>query len=528
MNQIDSESIPHIHEAPKLAVKCKENINYFISALEEHGVARHRLFQVSDIYDNINFYRVLECLEDLAALVEQQYPGEFPTLEPPVTDFDESIYTDAQIQEAERDLRFTNVKSRPVQHSKTVSPRKRNSSNLRKSMAIHNPQVLKEEMEKLKIQTADTKAQTFSAVAQLQAYVRGRIARRIHQKRVTNQAYRKRIAQELLSTEKVYVDNLDVLVTVFLHPLKTAASGPKHIIKQEAIKAIFSDSIEVILNYNRRLLAKLEEKISDWSPWQRIGDMFIEFTSFLKVYTQYVKDFPQAQDAFDSLKAKNTRFSKFLQDCKTNPGTTGLELDAYLILPIQRIPRYNLLLGEMVKHTWADHHDYASLKKALEKMQEVALYINERKREADSINKIVEIQSKFHGKIENLQDPHRRFVREGVLMVLRDPPKGPKDRIFILFNDKLLLVKTGKTLFKREEEYILLETHEVRVIAAQVDLQNPTTFVMRRGDPTLVLEQRPILYRLVASSAEERDNWIKDVNQAAEESDKKFQRNHSK
>jgi hypothetical protein len=50
----------------------KENICYFISAAEEFGVARHRLFAVSDLYDNLNFYKVLECLEDLALVAKQQ------------------------------------------------------------------------------------------------------------------------------------------------------------------------------------------------------------------------------------------------------------------------------------------------------------------------------------------------------------------------------------------------------------------------------------------------------------------------
>ena len=81
-------------------------------------------------------------------------------------------------------------------------------------------------------------------------------------------------------------------------------------------------------------------------------------------------------------------------------------------LQVQRIPRYNLLLADLVRHTWKDHQvsslpsrakgskDYLPLKEALEKMQGTANYINERKRESDNINKILEIQAKFTGKFE--------------------------------------------------------------------------------------------------------------------------------
>jgi hypothetical protein len=54
----------------------------------------------------------------------------------------------------------------------------------------------------------------------------------------------------------------------------------------------------------------------------------------------------------------------------------------------------------MVKHTWPDHDDYKHLAEALVKIGEVADYINERKRESESINKIVEIQKKLTGEFE--------------------------------------------------------------------------------------------------------------------------------
>lgn len=61
---------------------------------------------------------------------------------------------------------------------------------------------------------------------------------------------------------------------------------------------------------------------------------------------------------------------------------------------VQRIPRYNLLLADLVKHTWPDHKDYATLKQALGSMEEVANYINERKREAENLDKIWELEKK--------------------------------------------------------------------------------------------------------------------------------------
>jgi hypothetical protein len=52
----------------------------------------------------------------------------------------------------------------------------------------------------------------------------------------------------------------------------------------------------------------------------------------------------------------------------------------------------------MVKHTWQTHPDYSNLKKALGLVKQTARYVNERKREAESQSKVVEIQSSLVGK----------------------------------------------------------------------------------------------------------------------------------
>jgi len=74
-----------------------------------------------------------------------------------------------------------------------------------------------------------------------------------------------------------------------------------------------------------------------------------------------------------------------------------LKLTDLLITPVQRIPRYQLLLGPIVKLTPPTHPDFASLSKAAEEMRKLAEQINEKKREADARIKVVEIQSKIAG-----------------------------------------------------------------------------------------------------------------------------------
>jgi hypothetical protein len=64
-----------------------------------------------------------------------------------------------------------------------------------------------------------------------------------------------------------------------------------------------------------------------------------------------------------------------------------------VVLPIQRIPRYVLLLEDMARSTPLRHPDYQPLITALEKMKTVAQYVNERKRDSENLQNVLKIQN---------------------------------------------------------------------------------------------------------------------------------------
>ena len=59
------------------------------------------------------------------------------------------------------------------------------------------------------------------------------------------------------------------------------------------------------------------------------------------------------------------------------------DLQSLLIKPVQRVLRYPLFLGQLMKHTESDHPDYKPLHQAREAMDQVAQDINEFKRRKD-------------------------------------------------------------------------------------------------------------------------------------------------
>jgi len=79
----------------------------------------------------------------------------------------------------------------------------------------------------------------------------------------------------------------------------------------------------------------------------------------------FLTNFSAATSLVAELMVKNSRFSAFVKDLDRKPEARGLSFNAFLLTPVQRIPRYKLLLEDLIKRTSQDHPDHPNLKTAL-------------------------------------------------------------------------------------------------------------------------------------------------------------------
>ena len=102
-----------------------------------------------------------------------------------------------------------------------------------------------------------------------------------------------------------------------------------------------------------------------------IGDIFLSHAHFLKCYGLYVKNFSSALKAIDRETQGNEQFRLWIgqRERAESVDTSGerrnlcggLGFRSLLLTVVQRIPRYRLLLGELIKYTDADHPDHADV-----------------------------------------------------------------------------------------------------------------------------------------------------------------------
>jgi len=188
---------------------------------------------------------------------------------------------------------------------------------------------------------------------------------------------------------------------------------------------------------NRGFLKELEALMDNWNDRSSLlGPLFIKYAPFFKMYITYCNSHQKAVNELRKLLKKKSLFKDFVESARKYPRTKGLDIESFLIMPIQRIPRYTLLLKELLKHTPTSHLDHKHLLSAFENMTQLTAKINDEIRIQESRDRVLQIQALFTGKQPDLVAPNRRFIMEGELTkVCRKEDKAFR---FFLFNDLLI------------------------------------------------------------------------------------------
>eukprot|EP00003_Mantamonas_plastica_P006507 TRINITY_DN15316_c0_g1_i1.p1 TRINITY_DN15316_c0_g1~~TRINITY_DN15316_c0_g1_i1.p1 ORF type:complete len:361 (-),score=118.43 TRINITY_DN15316_c0_g1_i1:28-1110(-) len=223
-------------------------------------------------------------------------------------------------------------------------------------------------------------------------------------------------------------------------------------------------------------------------------------------YKLYANMHDSARNLVDHLEKNNGSFREFTEASRMDPQFRGLDLRSYLIMPVQRVPRYVMLLADFIKKTPESHPDYEGLQLALGKMKEVANEINEAIRSRENRDKILSIQERCTGGVQ-LVEPHRVFVKEGELG--KFSRKKVQRKYFCLFNDKLI--------------YGTVEIGDKINVSRQLDVSSMRVQDVEDSDITqnaFSIASSEKSFQVVADSASEKSEWLAAFNQVLGEQKK--------
>ncbi|RZF36300.1 hypothetical protein LSTR_LSTR006805 [Laodelphax striatellus] len=243
---------------------------------------------------------------------------------------------------------------------------------------------------------------------------------------------RTHVVLELFETERSYVESLQILVNKYLQPLKSPENAG--LVEAALVDEIFYQ-VPAILQHHELFLEELRRRLEHWDAKQRVGDIFLDtFTkqSVIDTYTAFINNWKTANEAIKTTSQAKPAFARFLE-AMAREHKGKLALDSLLIMPVQRIPRYELLIQTLLKHTEISHPDYCVLQEARKEVHTLAVRINCTERESLALE---QLESVIEG-AGPLNCTERTFVRNDLVTMVTT--QGRKERMLFLFSDMLLV-----------------------------------------------------------------------------------------
>ncbi|XP_040005224.1 guanine nucleotide exchange factor DBS isoform X1 [Xiphias gladius] len=154
---------------------------------------------------------------------------------------------------------------------------------------------------------------------------------------------RRHVMNELLETERAYVEELLCVLQGYASEMDNPAIS--HLIPaplQNKKEVLFGNMPEIYHFHKRTFLRELEQYTN--CP-ELVGRCFLERMTDLQIYEKYCHNKPRSESLW-----RQCSDCAFFQECQKKL-EHKLGLDSYLLKPVQRITKYQLLLKEMLKYS---------------------------------------------------------------------------------------------------------------------------------------------------------------------------------
>ncbi|NXE73059.1 MCF2L factor, partial [Cochlearius cochlearius] len=302
------------------------------------------------------------------------------------------------------------------------------------------------------------------------------------------------IINELIETERVYVEELQSIIEGYasemdnpnlVHLIPSALQNKKEI--------LFGNLPEIYEFHNRHEIENCIE-----NP-ELLARCFLKRKEDLQIYEKYCQNKPRSEALW-----RQCGDSIFFQECQRKLDHK-LSLDAYLLKPVQRITKYQLLLKEMLKCS-KNSEGTAELEEALATMLDIIKSVN------DSMHQIA--ITGYEGDVSELG----KLLMQGSFNVWTDHKKGHKVKDLARFKpmQRHLFLYTKMLLFckKREEN---TDGHEKTAsYSFKNSLKMSTVGITEnvKGDNKkfeIWYNGREEVYIIQASSVELKNTWISEI-----------------
>uniref|UniRef100_A0A8C6SQP8 FERM, ARHGEF and pleckstrin domain-containing protein 1 n=1 Tax=Neogobius melanostomus TaxID=47308 RepID=A0A8C6SQP8_9GOBI len=313
------------------------------------------------------------------------------------------------------------------------------------------------------------------------------------------------IAKELLTTERTYVKDLEV-ITSFQSALAKDEATP------DSLKTTLSSTFEPLHRFHTGFLREVEQRLALWEgrsnahikgDYQRIGDVMLKNLHALKPFTANLHKQSEILVELEKAWRGSRRLETLCRDFELQK-VCYIPLNVFILRPLHRLIHYKQILERLCKHYPATHVDFRDCRAALADVSEVVDQLQTSVIKMENFQKLLELKKDLVG-VDNLVVPGREFVRLGCLSKLSG--KGLQQRMFFLFSDVILYTSRGMTSSNQFKVHGQLPLRGMTIRESEDEWGVPHAF-------TLVGQQQSVV--VAASCLSEMERWIEDIKMAVE------------
>eukprot|EP00808_Paulinella_micropora_P025763 g26307.t1 len=280
----------------------------------------------------------------------------------------------------------------------------------------------------------------------LHAYLQSQSSRPVLDER---EAQRQKIAFELVRSEHSYCKGLRRAVTGFVYRLRAVAKHGKSLMTPAQIKSIFGN-LEKIKELSASMCESFTQVQEQGVLLEMVPFVIRHYTPQFECFQGYLENYDAAIKHLQHIREQSPELDVFLKIQEEGEGDT---LSSFLILPIQRLPRYILLLQELLKVTGGvdgtESKAAKDIKEALEGVRGMAADINASLHAQQSAQIVQQIENMFDrdDRFQPLVTPARCLVKQGALRKKFSKHSKniltAKEYQFFLFNDIIVYASTS-------------------------------------------------------------------------------------
>ncbi|XP_011341894.1 uncharacterized protein LOC105281985 isoform X2 [Ooceraea biroi] len=228
-------------------------------------------------------------------------------------------------------------------------------------------------------------------------------------------AERKEIITEIVETEQKYGRDLQIILEEFHRPMLRAG-----LLTSEQLSAIFLN-VEELLEHNLALAEKLKDNVEFAQEsgdedllTVDVGKIFLESERMLHAFESYCTRQGSASLLLQNLEKEKELLRIFLRVSQMeNTVLRRMNLNSFLMVPVQRVTKYPLLLARLLKATPSVRPDIQEAKKRLKQAQtNIELHLEHMNAEAKDVT-----STKLWRRISIIQNGRRSIGEQDMVNI---------------------------------------------------------------------------------------------------------------